>query len=92
MKNEQKELLRKIQEVDFAMYELQLFLDTHPNNSTAYMRYIALGKQSKALKDEYETTYGPLTACGVPKRTNRDADEPLWSWISSPWPWEGGNK
>ena len=34
-------------------------------------------------KNEYENLYGPLTYDGV--NTVRDG----WSWINSPWPWEG---
>ena len=46
-----KELLRELQELDFAIQEAVLFLDTHPHNEVAlsYYRYVT-GLRRKALR------------------------------------------
>ena len=46
MNKAQNELFLKLSSAQFAMWELHVFLDTHPNNKEAY-----------ALKEKY----GPLT-------------------------------
>ena len=73
-----KELLRELQELDFAIQEAVLFLDTHPHNEVAlsYYRYVT-GLRRKAA-DEYNRVCGPLTS----------RDRRRWDWVNSPWPWE----
>jgi len=80
MMTEREKLLRKIQTSKFVMWELHIFLDTHPNNREVIMRYENEKKKCEKLMEEYENKYGPIKE---PKNeTNR------FSWISSPWPWE----
>jgi spore coat protein JB len=77
-----RNLLRKIQEVEFACVELNLFLDTHPDNEQALCDYNRFTEELMNLKNMYETKYGPLTHFGgSPSRFP-------WQWIESPWPWE----
>lgn len=78
--NERKELLRKIAMVDFAVTELHMFLDTHPNDNAASAKLDEYKLKSYELTKEYEAKYGPLSA------NDRDANR--WAWISNPWPWE----
>ena len=67
-----KELLRELQELDFAIQEAVLFLDTHPHNEVAlsYYRYVT----------------GLRRVCGP--LTSRDSRGRRWDWVNSPWPWE----
>lgn len=77
-----KNLLRKIQEVEFACIELNLFLDTHPDNEQALCDFNNFSEELMNLKNIYETKYGPLIHFGFsPSRFP-------WQWIESPWPWE----
>lgn len=73
-------LLRAIQMYDFYLYELNLYLDTHPNDSQA----LALFKKYTTLKNAaYETyieKYGPITA-------DQSSDD-KFNWVDDPWPWE----
>lgn len=73
-------LLRAIQMYDFYLYELNLYLDTHPNDSQA----LALFKKYTMLKNAaYETyieKYGPITA-------DQSSDD-KFNWVDDPWPWE----
>jgi spore coat protein JB len=74
------ELLKRISALDFSIIDLNLYLNTHPYDQSAIMRYNSTVMQSKMLKMEYERLYGPLTAyystSGYP-----------WQWIKNPWPW-----
>jgi spore coat protein JB len=69
--------------VDFALYEVILYLDVYPHSCDALETYHKLKAQSEALHGEYEANYGPLTAFG-----NRS--DSSWDWVSTPFPWEYG--
>lgn len=74
-------LLRAIQMYDFYMYELQLYLDSHPFCMRAlseYKRYKAL--REKAM-NEFTSRFGPITPY------QSDCDE-VFTWAKAPWPWE----
>ncbi len=77
-----KELLRRIQEVEFAAVELNLYLDTHPDNVAALNDYNRIAVELSKLKKEYRMNYGPLANFGY-----GTSGHP-WQWIESPWPWE----
>lgn len=74
-------LLNKISRVGFVLYDLHLYLDTHPTDAHALRHYEYYQKKLDMIKTEYETRYGPLTP-KLPEGSNR------WSWIDGPWPWE----
>ncbi len=74
-------LLRKMQTVDFALQEANLFLDTHPNCKKALAYYEMYRKLRCELHEEYKHKYGPITRNDV---MNADT----WTWIDGPWPWE----
>lgn len=81
--DERAKLLRMIQQYDFSMYELSLYLDTHPKCGRALERFNNLNEMRSAAAAEYTTKYGPLNHHDV------SADKTgTWSWVSSPWPWE----
>lgn len=82
MNDEQLLLLKEIMAVDFTLIELNLFLDTHPDDQRALMDFNAFCQQSKALHTQYEQCYGPLKPCG-----EASACYP-WKWIELPWPWQ----
>ncbi|AKL94437.1 spore coat peptide assembly protein CotJB [Clostridium aceticum] len=75
-------LMRKIQDVEFALTELQLYLDTHPFDQKALMDFNCYSQQLLMLKQQYEMSYGPLLQYGF-------SPSPYpWKWLDSPWPWE----
>ncbi len=81
--NEQERLLREIGMIDFVIIEMNLYLDTHPNDKNAieYLNhYVRLKNQ--ALRD-YAARYGPLTL------SSADSCSKEWNWALMPWPWEG---
>ena len=74
------ELLQKISALDFYIIDLNLYLNTHPNDRDVIERYNAVVKEARMLRDEYERMYGMLMASS-PSRTP-------WQWIENPWPWQ----
>ena len=79
------ELLQWIHVVSFAVDDVQLFLDTHPNCQEAldyFHKYNQL--RTEALK-EYAKYYGPLT---IETAAANCSDR--WTWMNEPWPWQEG--
>lgn len=72
-----KQMLLRLSAVQFAAWELHLYLDTHPNDNNAAMRYKELEVQYQQLLAEYEDRFGPLVR---PATGN--------AWLNDPWPWE----
>jgi spore coat protein JB len=77
-----KDLLKKIQEVEFTVLDLNLYLDTHSKNERALMDYNMYSQELMKLKKNYEKHYGPLTNFGYAP------SQYPWQWINEPWPWE----
>lgn len=81
--HEQTALLQFINEVSFAVNDMNLYLDTHPEDqkALAFMEeHIKLRK--RAIK-EYAMKYAPLTIDTADDRQSRS-----WDWVMQPWPWE----
>lgn len=78
--NEQQALKRKISAVQFAVWELHLFLNTHPNNREALEKFKENSEKCEKLVHEYEEKFGPIRAAS--------ANGDQWTWINDPWPWE----
>ena len=73
----QKQKLLRLSAVQFAAWELHMYLDTHPLDSRATMRYKELMSQYQTLLADYEEQYGPV----IMPATGND-------WLDGPWPWE----
>ena len=73
--------LKKLQEYNFAAYDMLLFLDTHPYDKKAFLIFKDLVAKTKAAKLEYEKSFGPLCAFS-------SAGYDSFEWLNSPWPWE----
>jgi len=81
MMNERAMMLKKVQAACFALYDIQLFLDTHPTDRAALECYAKYQKIYDMLVKEFEEKYGALRAEDVD--TNKG-----WTWVNNPWPWE----
>ncbi len=74
-------LLCKISEYQFVCVELQLYLDTHPDDEDARADYLCYADKLEELIGEYEMQCGPLLNFGI-------SSAPTGSWALSKWPWE----
>lgn len=80
MKEQREAMLKEIMKIDFALLDLGLYLDTHPNDTTALKRYNEYLAKSEELRAKYQELYGPLTL-------RYPTDGNYWKWIEDPWPW-----
>ena len=71
--------------LDFAIKELNLYLDTHPNDQEVLELYWSYIKLAKEGREKYEKMYGPLMSTSL-------TPEDGYVWLNNPWPWDvGGN-
>ena len=73
--------LRELMAIDFVVDELELYLDTHKNDSEAFEMYQAFLSLQNTAHARYTEKYGPVCQkdlIGAQKYT----------WINDPWPWD----
>ena len=80
-----KELMDRINAVSFAVDDVKLFLDTHPDDQNALSYFHKYTKMRNEALQEYATYYGPLTI-----DTTVESCGDSWKWINEPWPWQEG--
>lgn len=71
----------EVQALAFALVELKLYLDTHPNDTEAFQLFQRYAKAFEEKKAAYVREYGPLDMVSA-------AGFDRWRWIDDPWPWE----
>lgn len=81
-KRSREQLFRIITESSFALDDTIEFLDTHPDNQEALNYYHHYQKIYKEALKEYQECYGPINQKDV-RQSN------YWTWVQTPWPWEG---
>ena len=81
-KDERERKLFEIQTICFAAHELNLFLDTHPDNQSMISLFNDYIRKEKELTKEYESMYGPLCVDSI------DNNDNTFSWVEEKWPWE----
>ena len=77
------ELMQEIYQVSFLLDDLVLYLDTHPDDETAFSIYQENSRRRKELKETFAKRFYPLTrdcmaGCGD------------FGWKDGEPPWEGG--
>jgi len=79
-------MLNQVMQLSFKLYDLQLYLDTHPTENSALQEYNNTLNKYKASVEHYEKLYGPLNVINI----NESQKE--WMWTKGPWPWEKQNE
>lgn len=77
------ELMRQIQAVSFAMDDLRLFLDTHPDCVEAREMFNKYAFERKDLVERYATEASPMGGY-CPEETD------CWRWVCNS-AWKGGD-
>ena len=77
-----KAVEKRIDAYRFALYDLSLYLDSHPCDEKAMQLRGAYRQQLAALIDEYEQHYGPYVL------TMTDVEDSWTEWVKDPWPWD----
>lgn len=75
--NREKALIR-LSSIQFAMWEMRMYLDTHLENTEAQKLYEKYKAQFEKEKADFEEKFGPITLSS----TNSD------EWLKDPWPWD----
>lgn len=78
--NDKERLMKRLSAAQFAVWEMHLYLDTHPCDTTAIEAYNNYYTRYKELLKEYVDRFGMINA-------GKEYDD-QWSWINSPWPWD----
>lgn len=80
----QAQLLQWINEVSFAVTDILLYLDTHPDDKDAIAYFDYYNEERNKALALYASEYSPLVLANVQENSH-------WYWVTDPWPWEGGN-
>ena len=77
------QMLEWVQMLGFCVTDMQLYLDTHPEDEDAFCYFKeAVDMYEKAMR-KFEENYGPLIVTSA-------AMQGQWTWSDVPLPWEGG--
>ena len=79
--NAKEKLMQDITALTFALVEVNLFLDSHPEDSEALAYFRRVREELRDLTGVYENAHGPLTVMGATAKGS-------WDWVATPWPWE----
>lgn len=79
--NQRENLLKKLSAEQLALWDTDLFLDTHPENQMALNARRGYAENTSTLIQEYTERFGMLTHAS-PESGDR------WQWICDPWPWD----
>ncbi len=82
MSTYEMDFMHELQCTGFALTEVQLYLDTHPDDPYALQDFATLHKRMRSLRKAYEQQVGPLMGYGEDHTINREG------WVEQPWPWE----
>ena len=80
---ERNKLLKQISQCEFVLIDINLYLDTHPDDVSAIEDYNAYARQLEILKNKFTRTYGPIHNFG----NSAVNDNAPFSWVSEPFPW-----
>ncbi len=81
-RNEKEQYLLDLDQVQFAMHDIHLYLDNFPNNVSMIQEFNRNRDMYNKMLKEYEAKYGPVVIYS-------DAlNKTPWQWDSRPWPWE----
>lgn len=80
--NPKEKLYLQLSRVSFAMHEMNLYLDLHPEDRKIQQLFNDYRKMFIELEKKYEREYGPLTT------TSEALEKSPFEWVTEPFPWE----
>ncbi len=80
--SEKEEALFNLSEMGFAMHDINLYLDIHPEDQNMVNVFTDYKNSYNKLLNDYERKYGPITVNDV-----SDNSVPF-SWVQTTFPWE----
>lgn len=79
--SERQKILLKLQELDFILNDLNLYLDINPKDTKTFEIFKKTANEYDLLKKKYYEKYQVLELCSDNKNK--------YTWIENPWPWDG---
>ena len=79
--SEQDEVMANIGQYSFMAHEMNLWLDTHPEDREALRKFHEFRDKANELIKDYERKYGPLSVSGDVSR------QTPFNWVTTKWPW-----
>lgn len=73
--------MTQLMALEFAVVELGMYLDTHPDDTEAVALFRDYAQQAAEARAAYEAKHGPL-------RLGAAGTGSCWDWICDPWPWD----
>ncbi|MBQ7104569.1 MAG: spore coat protein CotJB [Bacilli bacterium] len=81
-RNEKEQYLLDLNQAQFAMHDIHLYLDNFPNDNNMINEFNKNRDMYMELLKEYENRFGPLEIC------SDSLNNVPWQWNNEPWPWE----
>ncbi len=78
--NDEESLKYKIMAYEFAINDLNLYLDLHPEDDFIFKKFKDCIEKVLKMQDEYSKKYGPLMLTYDTGNT--------YDWLKNPWPWD----
>lgn len=83
---ERETSMHRLMEVSFAINDLTLYLDTHPNCEHGLSMFYQLLEERLKLLTDYAERFYPLTQTSM---VAGDCSQNAYGWSEGPMPWEG---
>ncbi len=83
--NEKEQYLLDLDQVQFAMHDIHLYLDNYPNNGSMIQEFNRNREMYNQILADYEKRYGPIVIY------SDSLNKTPWQWDNRPWPWEGSD-
>ncbi len=77
-----EKMLHEIMALDFALTDLKLYLNSHPDDVESIALFNNIVKKRRVMIESYQCMYGPLIA------EDYDCSKDAWDWVDEPWPWD----
>ncbi|MBR1743567.1 MAG: spore coat protein CotJB [Lachnospiraceae bacterium] len=81
-----EEMMSRLSEISFALNDLTLYLDTHPDCQNGLALYHKLMKERLELLADFARNFYPVTQASA---ITGECDENIYGWGEGPAPWEG---
>ena len=80
--SEREEALLNLNQIQFAMHELNLYLDVYPNDANIMRQFVSYRNTYNDLLNQYENRYGALNV------NSTSLNSVPFGWVNQTWPWE----
>lgn len=74
--------LGELSALDFAVFDMQLYMNTHTNDSDVFEMLKYKLKEAEEYRRKYIKAHGPLSLGDIGQFQNE------YTWLKGPWPWE----